>query len=81
MNAKGSSPTDSRLLLITPEDKCNETQVDVQVGKGNKAGLVLFYNEKAFAGVVSDGKNFTVYRNAEQTETIPNKIGRNFKVK
>lgn len=46
MNAKGSSPADSRLLLITPEDKCYETQVDVQVGKGNKAGLVLFYNEK-----------------------------------
>ena len=22
MNAKGSSPADSRLLLITPEDKC-----------------------------------------------------------
>jgi hypothetical protein len=41
-------------------NKCYETQVDVQVGKGNKAGLVLFYNEKAFAGVVSDGKNFTV---------------------
>ena len=81
MNAKGSSPADGRLLLVTPEDKCYETQVDVQVGKGNKAGLVLFYNEKAFAGVVSDGKNFTVYRNAEQTETIPNKIGRNFKVK
>ena len=56
MNAKGSSPADGRLLLITPEDKCYETRVNVQVGKGNKAGLVLFYNEKAFAGVVSDGK-------------------------
>lgn len=81
VKGKGTSPADGRLLLMTPEDKCYETQVEVQVGKENKGGVMLFYNEKAFAGVMSDGENFIVYKNAEDSETVPNKIGRKFKVK
>ena len=81
MKGKGTSPADGRLLLITPEDKCYETQVEVQAGKGNKAGMMLFYNENAFAGVMSEGNNFIVYKDVERIETIPNNIGSKFKVK
>jgi len=81
MKGKGTSPASGRLLLITPEDRCYETQVEVQADKGNKAGMMLFYNEKAFAGVIADGKNFTIYKDAEHSETVPNKIGSKFKVK
>lgn len=78
MKAKGSSPADGRLLLTTAEDKNYETQVEVITGKGNTAGLLLFYNEKAYAGVVSDGKKFIIYRNAEEKIELPNKIGKQF---
>lgn len=81
MEAKGSTPADGRLLLTTAEDKNYETQVEVITGKGNTAGLLLFYNEKAYAGVVSDGKKFIIYRNAEEKIELPNKIGKRFIVK
>ncbi len=81
MKGKGTSPADGRLLLIIPEDKCYETQVEVYTEKGNRAGMMLFYNEKAFAGVMADEKNFFVYKDAEHCERIPNEIGRQFKVK
>lgn len=78
MDAKGSTPSDARLLLTTAEDKNYETQVEVNVGKGNTAGLLLYYSEKAYFGVVSDGKDFTIYRNAENSFTLPNKLGKRF---
>lgn len=78
MEAKGSTPADGRLLLTTAEDKNYETQVEVITGKGNTAGLLLFYNEKAYAGVVSDGNKFIIYRNAEEKIELPNKIGKRF---
>lgn len=81
MDAKGSTPSDARLLLTTAEDKNYETQVEVNVGKGNTAGLLLYYSEKAYFGVVSDGKDFTIYRNAENSFTLPNKLGKRFLAK
>lgn len=78
MDAKGSTPSDARLLLTTAEDKNYETQVEVNVGKGNTAGLLLYYSEKAYFGVVSDGKDFTIYRNAENSFILPNKLGKRF---
>ena len=81
IDAKGSTPSDARLLLTTAEDKNYETQVEVNVGKGNTAGLLLYYSEKAYFGVVSDGKDFTIYRNAENSFTLPNKLGKRFLAK
>lgn len=81
MKAKGKSPADGRLLMITAEDRNYETEVDVQVTKGNKAGLLLYYNEKAFAGLLSDGKTFEIYRHAGLMTEKSNTIGRNFTVR
>ncbi len=81
VKAKGKTPADGRLLLVTAEDKNYETQVDIVTGGGNRAGLVLFYNEKAYAGLVSDGKTFTVYRHAGQSSELPNKLGKTFTVR
>lgn len=78
VEGKGDTPADGRVLLTTAEDKNYETQVEVNVGKGNRAGLILFYNEKAYAGVVSDGKKFTIYQNAGKKFELPNKIGKRF---
>lgn len=81
VKAKGRTPTDGRLLLVTAMDKCYETEVEVRLGNGNIGGLLLYYNEEAYAGVSSDGKNFTVYRGEENPLTVANKIGKNFRVK
>lgn len=81
VEGKGSTPAAGRLLLVTPTDKNYETQVDISVGRGNTAGLLLYYNEQAYAGVASDGKTFTLYRDAETCETLPNRFGRDFSLR
>ena len=78
MKAKGRTPADGRLLLTTAEDKHYETQVEINIGNGNTGGLVLFYNENAYAGVVSDGKKFIVYQNASKQLELPNELGKRF---
>ncbi len=78
VRAKGKTPADARKLLITPTDKTYMTQVEIQVGKGNQSGLILFYNENAYAGVISDGKSFTVYSDAKNFSTVPNTFGDRF---
>ncbi len=82
LEAKGTTPADARKLLTTVTNKTYEVEVEVNVGKGNNAGLMLFYNEKAYAGILSDGKQFTIYKNAENSpEVIPSKLGRKFILK
>ncbi|MBD8982155.1 MAG: beta-xylosidase [Bacteroides cellulosilyticus] len=78
VKAKGNTPADGNLLLVTPTDKNYKTEVEITVGKNNTAGLLLFYNEKAYTGIVSDGSTFTVYKNAEEKLQVPNKIGKHF---
>lgn len=79
---KGSSPKDGRLMLITATDEQYTVEVEVCVPKkSGEAGLLLFYDEKAFAGVSSDGKNFKVYQDAEHSIEKPNTIGRCFRIR
>jgi len=81
LQAKGTSPADARRLLTTVTDKTYETQVEIEAANTNRAGLVLFYNEKAYAGILSDGKTFRVYRDNGQSTDIPNPFGKHFFLK
>lgn len=81
MNGKGADPKDAQLLLITATNKSYETQVEVTLGKGSIGGLVLFDNEKSFAGIGSDGRQFTIYENAIKQTRKPNKFGNHFFLK
>lgn len=82
LDAKGTTPADARLLLTTATDKTYEAEVEVNVGSGNRAGLMLFYSEMAYVGVLSDGKTFTVYTDAvSRPQQIPNRLGKRFFLK
>ena len=78
VKAKGKTPTDGRLLLTTATDKNYELTTEITLGKGNTGGLLLFYDEKAYAGVASDGKTLTIYRNGEKAETMPSDYHKHF---
>ena len=78
VKGKGTSVADGRLLLVTAEDKNYEVQAEIRPGKDNKAGLILYYREKVFAGIVSDGKTFEVYSNAKKVTTVKNRVGKKF---
>ena len=78
VKAKGKTPADGRLLMVTATEKNYELTTEITLGKGNTGGLLLFYDEKAYAGVASDGKTFTIYRNGEKTETMPSDYHKHF---
>ena len=78
VEGKGTEPKDGRLLLVTPTDKNYEISAEVTVGKNNTAGLLLFYSEDVYVGVVSNGKTFTVYQNAEKKLEVSDKVGKHF---
>jgi len=79
--ARGTTPADARLLLITATDHSYEIEVEVTLGQGSAGGLVLFYNEKAFAGISSDGKQFTLYKSADGVTQSPGAFGDHFFLK
>lgn len=81
VKGKGESPADGRLLLVTPQHKTYEAMAEVSVGDQNMSGLLLFYSEGAYAGLVSDGKILRVYSNPEQYNDIKSSFGKNFFVK
>lgn len=81
LTAMGTAPGDARLLLVTATDPSYEVQAEVTLEKGGSGGLVLFYNEKAFAGISSDGGQFMVYQSATETSHHPSQFGRHFFLK
>lgn len=81
IKGKGSSPKDGRLLLVTVPDRTYEIQTEVYLKDGGAGGLVLFYRESVFAGITSDGGTFTIYKNADEKEEIPNELGKHFFLK
>lgn len=81
VKGKGTNPADSRLILTTPQHKNYVVETEVSVGKNSTAGLLLYYNDKAYAGLTSNGKNFFIYTTPTDKKAVPNKIGRHFFVR
>ena len=69
-------------MLTTANDEQYSVEVEVGVPeKDGEAGLLLFYSEKAFAGVSCDSKNFKVYQDAEHYTEMPNTMGRRLHIR
>jgi beta-xylosidase len=81
LKAKGSGPADAQLLLTTVPDTSYETQVEVSLTGRSMGGLILFYNEKAFAGIASDGKDVTIYESADKQLKKSSSLGKHFYLK
>ena len=79
----GRSPagSDLNLYLATAQDRSYLTEVSVRLKKDGRAGMLLFYDEQAFAGVIADKSGLTVWRNASESETMDNRFGRRFRIK
>ena len=75
LEGKGENMGNARYLLTTAEDKGYDVQTWVKVGS-KQAGLMLFYNEKAFSGVSTDGKKYDVYHEGKLVKTVRNKWGK-----
>lgn len=51
LRGKGESPSDSCPLLCIPPDHAYEAEVQIQIDPYVEAGLLLFYNERCYAGI------------------------------
>lgn len=74
VEGKGETAGKARYLLTTAEDEEYDIQVEVNAGK-TQAGLMLFYNEKAFSGIGVDSRNFHVYHEGKQLRTVSHRNG------
>lgn len=66
MAAQGASPADSPPLVMVVGDRDYDIEVTLERGDGAEAGLLLFYNAKAFIGLGWDGAKLKSYQYAEE---------------
>lgn len=76
LEAVGDSPAASFPMLCYPQDKSYEITVDYKLEGEAVAALVLLYDARAYAGLATDGKEFTIYRRAQPLRSGPNVNGR-----
>lgn len=77
LRGKGTTPATARYLLTTAEDKGYDVTADVTVGgKAAFAGLMLYYNDKHFSGISTNGKVYEVYHQGQLLKTVRNSFGK-----
>jgi xylan 1,4-beta-xylosidase len=57
IKAKGSSVAESSPLLCMPSDHSYIAQVELEIEGDAIGGIVLFYNQKAYSGILADSVN------------------------
>jgi beta-xylosidase len=72
MQGKGESPKDCSPLCFVTGDPAYEVEVDMEISEGARAGLILFYNEKLYAGLGFDREHLVMHRYGEErTQGLP----------
>lgn len=66
--ASGQSPLDSSPLVCVPGDRAYQTEVSFDLTENTEAGILLFYNHKAFVGVGFNGDLVKTFQYAEEHE-------------
>ena len=62
LRGKGSSPRDSSPLGLIAGDLAYQFEVEMEIEPGAQGGALLFYNDKLYVGVGSNGENFIMHR-------------------
>lgn len=76
LEAQGNDPGDSPPLIFVPRDESYELTIQYELQGGTTGGLVLFYNQNMYAGLVTDGDEFTIYRRGQPLNHGINPLGR-----
>lgn len=57
IKGKGGGIADSSPLLTMPSDHSYEAEVEISIEGSTIGGLVFYYNDRAYSGILTDGKN------------------------
>jgi xylan 1,4-beta-xylosidase len=66
LRAKGRRPADSSPLTVIPGDTSYQAEVQMELGPGATGGLVLFYSDRLYVGLGSNGESFVMHRYGEE---------------
>lgn len=66
LQGKGSAPRDASPLTVIATDQAYQFEVQMTVAPGGQGGALLFYSDKLYAGVGSNGENFVMHRYGEE---------------
>ncbi len=61
LKGEGESPKDSSPLYCIAGDRSYQVEVEIEIGEGTRAGLILFYNERLYAGLGFDHEHVIVH--------------------
>ncbi|MCX2678664.1 family 43 glycosylhydrolase [Galbibacter sp. EGI 63066] len=73
--AEGDNPGNSAPLLCVPSDESYEIQVNYELVGDTQGGLVLFYDQSMYAGLVVNEGKFTIYRRGQPLNAGTNLMG------
>ncbi|RVU06271.1 xylan 1,4-beta-xylosidase [Novosphingobium umbonatum] len=62
LTAKGAAPSSGSPLLLTAGDTSYQFQCDIEIDAGATAGLVLFYDDKLYAGLGFDAERIVTHQ-------------------
>ena len=62
LKGKGDAPSSGSPLLITAGDRSYRFECDIEIEPGGRAGLILFYDDRLYAGLGFDEDRFVTHQ-------------------
>jgi beta-xylosidase len=81
LTATGTAPSSSSPLLITVGDRSYRLECEVEIEDGVTAGLILFYDDKLYAGLGFDVARFVTHQYGIERARPHNPFGRRMKIR
>lgn len=81
LKASGTAPNNSSPLLLIAGDQAYQFECDIEIAPGGVAGLLLFYDEKLYAGLGFDEKRFVTHQYGIERGRPANPHGRRMKMR
>lgn len=66
LQGKGTSPRDASPLAVIAGDRAYQFEVALDIEPGAVGGVLLFYSDRLYAGLGSNGENFVLHRYGEE---------------
>ncbi|MGV7187321.1 MULTISPECIES: family 43 glycosylhydrolase [Xanthomonas] len=66
LQGKGTAPRNASPLTVIATDPAYQFEVQMTVAPGGQGGALLFYSDKLYAGVGSNGQQFVMHRYGEE---------------
>jgi beta-xylosidase len=81
LKARGKAPSDSSPLLLIAGDQAYRFEADIEIQPGGVAGLILFYDEKLYAGLGFDETRFVTHQYGIERGRPANPHGRKMRMR